>query len=174
MRQGATDTGSGRAAGRVLPGLTAGAGLAGGGAGLAGLAGAPWWVSAASLAPAGAQIAAAAVVAVVQAVVPQSSGDRRRVWEALLAGGRRAGHPGATGREDAGLEDEVPADAGPEGDGTADEATADEGPRGADPRPAGPMRAGTSHGSHHRSTTFALRRHPGTGADGPSPRSTRE
>ncbi|GHH63594.1 hypothetical protein GCM10018781_13400 [Kitasatospora indigofera] len=169
MRQGTTDAGAGRAAGRVLPGLTAGAGLAGGGAGLAGLAGAPWWVSAASLALAGAQIAAAAVVAVVQAVVPQSSGDRRRVWEALLAGGRRARHPGATGREDAGRED-----AGPTDDGPADEGTADEGTRGADPRPAGPVRAGTSHGSHHRSTTFALRRHPGTGADGPSPRSTRE
>ncbi|MET9613676.1 hypothetical protein [Kitasatospora indigofera] len=139
MRQGTVDTGGGRAAPRVLPGLTAGAGLAGGSAGLAGLAGAPWWVSAASLALAGAQIAAVAVVAVVQAVVPQSSGDRRRVWEALLAGGRRAEHPGATSRED-----------------------------------PGPVGAGSGHGSHHRSTTFALRRHPGTGADGPSPRSTRE
>ncbi|MFD7734203.1 hypothetical protein ACFV6F_27955 [Kitasatospora phosalacinea] len=60
--------------------LMRGAPLTGGLTGLAALAGAPWWV----VALGAVHIVAAAVLGLVQAIVPQSSADRRRVWEVAL------------------------------------------------------------------------------------------
>jgi len=61
----------------------AGLGVGCGGLGLSALAGAPWWVAAGAFGVAALQVLAGTLLGIVRGVVPQTSRDRRAVWEQL-------------------------------------------------------------------------------------------
>lgn len=85
MRQGRSlVSGSSKGGGSLALKAAGSAGLVSGGAGLTFLVNGPWWMFMGCIGMGMVQVVALTIVSVVHAIAPQSSSDRRQVWDTVL------------------------------------------------------------------------------------------